>query len=144
MSTRPDRVPLTYWDFTDSKIERGINKSKFWGLREQEIHILLLIAYWYNGHPLTIRDEQRHIATHHELPLKDMFRGTSWIYAEHEDAHEVPALRREVLPHEEEGVFVLWLREVREATGLRVAVEGWRVSSLVLDRVSGLSTVRLP
>jgi hypothetical protein len=64
------------------------SKAEFWGVREPELRILLTVTHWFNGKSLMIRDEKRRIATHHDLPLKDLFRGTGWDYDPHQDAHE--------------------------------------------------------
>ncbi|GEM_PF-1108436 len=64
------------------------SQATFWGIREPELRILYLITYWFNGLPLTIRDEKRRIATHHDLPLKELFRATEWDYELHEPAHQ--------------------------------------------------------
>ena len=69
-------------------MENQTNKASFWGLREPELHILFLITYWINGNSISIRGENRHIGTHYELPLEDMFRGSTWTYTSHEDAHK--------------------------------------------------------
>lgn len=63
-------------------------QASFWGIREQEIRVLLLITHWFNGHALTIRGEERRLATHHDLPLADLFRGCQWDYDHHEHAHQ--------------------------------------------------------
>jgi len=62
--------------------------ATFWGVGPDELRILLVITHWFNGHSLNIRGDDRQIGTHRELPLKDMFRGTSFDYDDHEDAHE--------------------------------------------------------
>lgn len=62
--------------------------AQFWGIREPELRILFLVTHWFNGKRLNIRGEKRRIATHHDLPLEDMFRGTEWDYEKHKRAHE--------------------------------------------------------
>lgn len=64
------------------------SQAQFWGVREPELHILIIITSWINGKPITIRGEKRRIATHHDLPLEELFRGTRWNYESHEEAHE--------------------------------------------------------
>lgn len=63
-------------------------QANFWGVGPDELQILLVITHWFNGRSLTIRGEDRQIGTHHDLPLEDMFRGTSFDYTDHERAHE--------------------------------------------------------
>lgn len=63
-------------------------QASFWGIREPELRVLLVITHWFNGLPLTIRGEERRLATHHDLPLEELFRGSPWDYELHEHAHE--------------------------------------------------------
>jgi len=63
-------------------------EADLWGIREADVPVLLVIARWFNGQSLTIRGEKRRLATHHELPLEDMFRGTQWDYKQYSDAHQ--------------------------------------------------------
>lgn len=86
MATHSNNVP--FWNLTDTDIEIQTNKATFWGLREPDLHILFLITYWMNGNSFSIRGEYRSIGTHHELPLEDMFRGTTWTYTDYKDAHK--------------------------------------------------------
>lgn len=64
------------------------SQARFWGIREPEIRVLMVITHWFNGLPLTIRGEERRLATHHERPLEELFRASPWDYALHEDAHQ--------------------------------------------------------
>lgn len=64
------------------------SKADFWGVQPPEARVLMVVTHWYNGKPLSIRGEDRCIATHHDPPLEDLFRGTDWDYEAHEDAHE--------------------------------------------------------
>ena len=54
---------------------------------------------------------------------------------EHDDAHEVSSLRREVLPHQKESLLLVRLREVCQAPRLRVAVQGRRVATTSSPRL---------
>jgi hypothetical protein len=64
------------------------SKAEFWGVREREFHILLLVTHWFNRKSLQIRNEDRRIGTHHDPPLKDLFRAADWDYRTHQQAHE--------------------------------------------------------
>lgn len=68
--------------------EKLPSQAQFWGIREPELRVLLVITHWLNGKPLKIRDEKRRIATHHDLPLEELFRGSRWDYELHKHAHE--------------------------------------------------------
>jgi len=64
------------------------SQAQFWGIREPELRVLRVVTHWFNGKPLEIRNEKRRIATHHDLPLEELFRGARWDYELHEHAHE--------------------------------------------------------
>lgn len=63
-------------------------QAAFWGVQEQGLRVLALVTHWLNGKPLTIRGEERRLATHYDLPLEEMFRGIDANYEAHEHAHE--------------------------------------------------------
>jgi len=68
--------------------EKLPSQAQFWGIREREMHVLMVITHWFNGNHLTIRDEKRQLGTHYELPLEDLFRAHEWDYESHQQAHE--------------------------------------------------------
>ncbi|MCU4744214.1 hypothetical protein [Natronoglomus mannanivorans] len=68
--------------------EKLPSQAHFWGIREEELHVLYTITYWFNGKPVKIRGKKRRIATHHDLPLDDLFQGTRWDYKTHGHAHK--------------------------------------------------------
>lgn len=63
------------------------SQAEYYDLTPAELDILYIITWWYNGKPLTIRDETKRLATHHEPPLKDLFRGWDNNTYNHDDAH---------------------------------------------------------
>lgn len=62
--------------------------AAFWGLKSEDLRILYLVAYWYNGNTIDIFGNPRHIGKHREPPLEDLFQPTNWAYTEHEHAHQ--------------------------------------------------------
>lgn len=101
------------------------SKATFWGIREPELHILSTVTYWFNGRSLTIRDEERQIATHPELPLKEMLRGTTYNYDDHRAAHE-RLLANDIL---EEGYIcrrkIDWIPTEQGIRAIRDCLEPW-------------------
>lgn len=63
-------------------------QTEYWGIDEPEIHVLFVVTCWFNGHTFPIRGEKRRIATHHELPLEDMFMAYSKPYDAFRGAHK--------------------------------------------------------
>lgn len=63
-------------------------EAEFWGIEAQEINLLVLIMMWFNGKKLEIRDEERAIGTHHDLPVKDMCLGAPVDYSSIESGHD--------------------------------------------------------
>ena len=74
--------------FTVNMSKRIPSQAKFWGIQEEELHILYAVTHWFNGKSMDIRGEKRRIATHHDPTLKELFRATHWDYKSHAYAHE--------------------------------------------------------
>lgn len=68
--------------------EKLPSQAQYWGIQEKEIHILYTVVCWFNGKSMDIRGEEHNIATHHDLPLNELFRPTLWDYEPHSQAHE--------------------------------------------------------
>lgn len=62
------------------------SQAAFYGIQEHGFKHLYVTLYWLNGKELTYRGEDRRISTHHDIPLKEMYRGIDWDYdkASHE------------------------------------------------------------
>ncbi|WP_152422366.1 hypothetical protein [Halorubrum californiense] len=64
------------------------SQAQFWEIQENGLRLLYIVTRWFNGKPMNIRGEKRRIATHHDLPLNELFRGTDLGYEQHSRAHE--------------------------------------------------------
>ncbi len=64
-------------------------QARYYELNAEQVDILFLAAWWYNGKPLGIDGEQYRMGTDHEMRMEEMFRAwESEEYRWHEPAHD--------------------------------------------------------